>query len=71
MIDWPEIEAKKFYVFIKSKKWKTDNWQMIARIFVKNDFNLKEPKKTSPISGYVNRIMDRRDLNKGKHDNPT
>ena len=69
--NWPEIEAKKFYVFIKSKKWKTDNWQMIARIFVKNDFNLKEPKKTSPISGYVNRIMDRRDLNKGKHDNPT
>lgn len=69
--NWPEIEARKFYVFIKSKKWKTDNWQMIANIFAKNDFKLKEPKKTSPISGYVNRLMQRRDINKGKFDNPT
>jgi len=69
--NWPEIEARKFYVFIKSKKWKTDNWQMIAKIFAKNDFKLKEPKKTSPISGYVNCIMQRRDINKGKFDNPT
>lgn len=54
--NWPEIEASKFYIFIKSKKWKTDNWQMIARIFAKNHFKLEEPKRTSPISGYLNRI---------------
>lgn len=54
--NWPEIEARKFYAFIKSKKWKTDNWQIIAKIFVKNNFKLEEPKKTSPISGYVSRL---------------
>ena len=59
--NWPEIEAIKFYIFIKSKKWKTDNWQMIAKIFAKNDFKLKEPKTTSPISGYVNRIKQMRE----------
>jgi len=59
--NWPEIEARKFYVFIKSKKWKTDNWQIIAQIFTKNDFKLKEPKKTSPISGYVNRMKQMRE----------
>tara|TARA_R110002072_G_scaffold125944_3_gene262502 strand:+ start:31602 stop:32264 length:663 start_codon:yes stop_codon:yes gene_type:complete len=62
--NWPEIEARKFYVFIKSKKWKTDNWQIIAKIFAKNDFELKEPKRTSPISGYVNRMRQIRDNNK-------
>lgn len=55
---WPEIEARKFYVFIKSKKWKTDNWQIIAKIFVKNNFKLEEPKKTSPISGYVEKLIN-------------
>ena len=55
---WPEIEARKFYVFIKSKKWKTDNWQTIARIFAKNDFELKEPKMRSPISGYVEKLRN-------------
>lgn len=54
--NWPEIEAIKFHAYIKSKKWKTDNWQMIAKIFAKNDFKLKEPKPTSPISGYMNRM---------------
>lgn len=60
---WPEIEARKFYAFIQSKKWKTDNWQMIAKIFAKNDFKLKEPKKTRPISGYVEKQR-----NKGSND---
>ena len=54
--NWPEIEARKFYAFIKSKRWKTDNWQIIAKIFVKNNFKLEEPKKASPISGYVSRL---------------
>ncbi len=54
--NWPEIEALKFYAYIKSKKWKTDNWQMIAKIFARNNFKLKEPKKTSPISGYVEKL---------------
>lgn len=54
--NWPEIEARKFYAFIKSKKWKTDKWQIIAKIFVKNNYKLDEPKPTSPISGYLNRI---------------
>ncbi|WP_282087978.1 hypothetical protein [Aquimarina algiphila] len=61
--NWPEIEARKFYVFIKSKKWKTDNWRMIAKIFAKNDFKLKEPKKASPISGYVNCMREKRNEN--------
>lgn len=61
--NWTEIEALKFHAYIKSKKWKTDNWQMIAKIFAKNDFKLKEPKKTSPISGYVNRMRQMRDKN--------
>ena len=64
--NWPEIEARKFYVFIKSKKWKTDNWQIIAKIFVKNDFKLEESKKTSPISGYVNRLRQRGNKNNGQ-----
>ena len=55
---WPEIEALKFHAFIKSKKWKTDNWQNIARIFAKNDFELKEPKMRSPISGYVEKLRN-------------
>lgn len=59
--NWPQIEARKFYDFIKSKKWKTDNWQIIAKIFAKNDFELKEPKRTSPISGYVNRMKQMRE----------
>ena len=59
--NWPEIEALKFHTYIKSKKWKTDNWQMIAKIFAKNDFKLKEPKRTSPISGYVNRMKQMRE----------
>lgn len=62
--NWPEIEAKRFYIFIHSKKWKTDNWQMIAKIFVKNNFKLEDPKMTSPISGYVNRMRQMKDKNK-------
>lgn len=54
--NWPEIEALKFHAYIKSKKWKTDNWEMIAKIFARNDFKLREPKKTSPISGYVEKL---------------
>jgi len=54
--NWPEIEARKFYTYIKLKKWKTDKWQIIAQIYVKNNFKLEEPKPTSPISGYLNRI---------------
>lgn len=56
---WPEIEAKKFYIYIKSKKWKTDNWKMIAQIYVKNDFKLNEPERRSPFFGYVQN-MERR-----------
>ncbi|MFD1616263.1 hypothetical protein [Gelatiniphilus marinus] len=56
--NWPEIEALKFHAYIKSKKWKTDNWQTIAKIFAKNDFKLKEPKTTSPISGYVDNLKN-------------
>ncbi|WJJ95696.1 hypothetical protein [Algibacter luteus] len=62
--NWPEIEALKFYAYIKSKKWKTNNWHMIAKVFVRNDFKLKEPKTTSPISGYVNRMRQISDKNK-------
>ncbi|WP_290205261.1 hypothetical protein [Winogradskyella bathintestinalis] len=54
--NWPEIEAIKFYIFIKSKKWKTDKWKIIAKIFVKKNYKLEEPKPTSPISGYLDRI---------------
>ncbi len=61
--NWPEIEARKFYVFIKSKKLKTDNWQMMPKIFAKNNFKLKEPKKISPISGYVNGMRQKRNEN--------
>ena len=61
---WPEIEALKFHAFIQSKKWKTDNWQTIARIFAKNDFQLKAPKMRSPISGYVEKLR-----NDGDRDN--
>jgi hypothetical protein len=55
--NWPEIEARKFYVFIQSKKWKTDKWQILAKIFVKNNFKLEESKTTGPISGYVKRML--------------
>ncbi|WP_445732398.1 hypothetical protein [Mariniflexile sp.] len=61
--NWPEIEARKFHVYIQSKKWRTDNWQMMAKIFVKNNFKLEEPKKTSPISGYVNRMRQLKEKN--------
>ncbi len=63
--NWEAVEARKFYAYIKSKKWKTDNWQIIAQIYAKNDFKLKEPKKTSPISGYVNRIRQSSENNNG------
>lgn len=63
--NWPEVEARKFYVYIKSKKWKTDNWQLIAKIFVKNNFMLEEPKRKNPISGYVNRISQMKEKNNG------
>ncbi|MEM7486051.1 MAG: hypothetical protein AAF348_12660 [Bacteroidota bacterium] len=61
--NWPAIEARKFYAYMKSKKWKTDNWQIIALIFAKNNFELKDPKKTNPISGYVNLMSQMRDKN--------
>ena len=64
--NWPEIEARKFYAFIQSKKWKTDNWQIVAKIFVKNNYMLEEPKGSSPISGYVNRIRQMKEKNKGE-----
>ena len=64
--NWPEIEARKFYAFIQSKKWKTDNWQIVAKIFVKNNYMLEEPKRSSPISGYVNRIRQMKEKNKGE-----
>lgn len=64
--NWPEIEARKFYVFIKLKKWKTDNWQTIAKIFAKNNFKLKEPKTTSPISGYVKKLRNVKHKDDGK-----
>jgi hypothetical protein len=54
--NWPEIEARKLYAYIKLKKRKTEKWQIIAQIFVKNNYKLEEPKPTSPISGYLNRI---------------
>jgi hypothetical protein len=63
--NWPEIEALKFHAYIKSKKWKTDNWHVIAKIFVKNDFKLEEPKMTSPISGYVNKLKSKEDKDYG------
>lgn len=43
--NWPAVEARKFYTYIKAKKWKTDNWQIIAQIFAKNNFELKRSKK--------------------------
>lgn len=64
--NWPEIEARKFQSYIKSKKWKTDNWQMLAKIFVKNNFMLEEPKMTSPISGYVNHMKQMKEKNNGE-----
>ena len=64
--NWPEIEARKFYAFIQSKKWKTDNWQIVAKIFVKNNYMLEEPKGSSPISGYVNCIRQMKEKNKGE-----
>ena len=64
--NWPEIEAQKFHSYIKSKKWRTDNWQIIAKIFVKNNFKLEEPKMTSPISGYVNRMRQLKEKNNEK-----
>lgn len=64
--NWPEIEARKFQSYIKSKKWKTDNWQMLAKIFVKNNFMLEEPKMTSPISGYVNHVKQMKEKNNGE-----
>ena len=54
--NWPAIEGKKLYSYIKSKKWKTEKWQTIAQIFVKNNFKLEEPEIISPISSYLNRI---------------
>lgn len=59
--NWPEMEARKFYTYIKLKKWKTENWQIIAKIFAKNNFILEEPKRTSPISGYVNHLKQMRE----------
>jgi len=64
--NWPEIEARKFHAYIKSKKSRTDNWQIIAQIFVKNNFNLEEPKMTSPISGYVNHMRQLKEKNNGE-----
>jgi hypothetical protein len=64
--NWPEIEARKFYAFIQSKKWKTDNWQTLAKIFVKNNYMLEEPKRSSPISGYVNRMRQMKEKNNGE-----
>jgi hypothetical protein len=64
--NWPEIEARKFYAFIQSKKWKTENWQIVAKIFVKNNYMLEEPKRSSPISGYVNRIRQMKEKNNGE-----
>jgi hypothetical protein len=64
--NWPKIEARKFYSYIKSKKWKTENWQIIAKIFVKNNFKLVEPKMTSPIYGYVNRMRQMKENNNGE-----
>ncbi len=63
--NWPEIEARKFYTYIKLKKWKTGKWQIIAKIFVKNNYKLEEPKTTNPISGYLNRINEMSDRNNG------
>jgi hypothetical protein len=64
--NWPEIEPRKFYAFIQSKKWKTDNWQTLAEIFVKNNYMLEEPKRSSPISGYVNRMRQMKEKNNGE-----
>lgn len=64
--NWPEVEARKFYIYIQSKKWKTDKWQIIAQIFVKNNFKLEEPETTSPISGYLNRINNMRSEHDGQ-----
>ena len=33
-----------------------DNWQMIAQIYAKNDFNLKEPVMRSPVFDYVQKL---------------
>lgn len=56
---WPEIEAKKFYIYIKTKKWKTDNWEKIAQIYAKNGFKLNEPERRSPFFGYVQNLEQR------------
>ncbi len=63
---WPEIEAKKFYIYIKSKKWKTDNWKMIAQIYAKNDFKLKGPERRSPFFGYVDDLYKKINKNYGQ-----
>ncbi len=31
--NWPAIEGKKLYSYIKSKKWKTEKWQTFSGIF--------------------------------------
>lgn len=53
----PEIAARKFYSFIRFKKWITDNWQMLAKIFVTNNFILEESKTMRPIADYVNHML--------------
>lgn len=53
---FPEIEGRKFYIYVKAKKLKTDKWQSIAFIFAKNEFMLHEPERGSPFFGYVHNI---------------
>ena len=57
--NWPAIEGEKFYIYLKTKRWKTENWKVIAQIFAKNKFMLNEPERGSPYFGYVKNLERR------------
>ncbi|WP_051907739.1 hypothetical protein [Flavimarina sp. Hel_I_48] len=60
--NWPEIEASKFYAYLKSQHSKApngveiSNWRKLARNFQENEFKCIKQEERSPISGYVKRM---------------
>ncbi|MFD2586744.1 MULTISPECIES: hypothetical protein [Flavobacteriaceae] len=57
--NWPAIEGEKFYIYLRTKKWKTEKWKAMAHIFAKNNFRLNEPERGSPFFGYVTNLQRR------------
>jgi hypothetical protein len=61
--NWPEMEGRKFYAYYQTKNWKLSrglnikNWKTAANNFVKNGFMAEKEQPTSPINGYVDRIL--------------